>query len=159
MPIDKKTGRKTSDKLNVYKIVKDIIEDNGIATTKDIETILKRLDQLEAKIFSAGKVGENKKTGKGAINKKIVRRSTSGPVLEMLKKSRQALDVEKIQAKTGISTMQVRSAIVMLIKAGKIRRKSRGLYEAVKEQRRPVQKVNQKGSEQNSTEAPMPVEE
>ena len=150
MPIDKKTGRKTSDKSNAYKIVKDIIEDNGIATTKDIETILKRLDQLEAKIFS---------TGKGAVNKKTVRRSTSGPVLEMLKKSRQGLDVEKIQAKTGISTMQVRSAIVMLIKAGKIRRKSRGLYEAVKEHRRPVQKVNQKGSEQNSTEAPMPVEE
>jgi hypothetical protein len=153
MQKQKKTDRKLKNGLNMNDIVKSMIELNGIATVNDIQEIVKRLDKIESMMSAL--LGKRPKTKK-ETGRKV---TTTGLVLDVLKKSKKGIDVETIQTKTGIDKIQIRNAIFLLTKNGKIRRKSRGLYEAVKEQLRPVQKVKQTGSQQNSTEAPMPVEE
>jgi hypothetical protein len=122
-------------RLNMNAIVQDIVERSEIATVKDIERIMKRLDTLEAK-FSAIKAINGGKTKRAIPPKK--KGASTGQVLAVIKKSKKGVNAETIQAKTGFDKIKVRNAISLLGKAGKIKRTSRGVYESVKEHPLPV---------------------
>ena len=49
-------------------------------------------------------------------------------VLDTIKRSKQGIDFAQIQAKTGFEEKKIRNIIFRLNKAGKIKRKSRGVY-------------------------------
>jgi hypothetical protein len=117
--------RKAADNMNFDTILKSIIERTEIATAKDFDQIMKRLDKLENKL-SSSKSAPGKRVRNTGERSRI-----AGPVLDVIQKSKKGADVETVQAKTGFDKGKIRNAFFLLGKAGKIKRKSRGVYEAV----------------------------
>jgi hypothetical protein len=98
-----------------------------IPTKHDVDRIIARLDQLEALIRSRIEKVSSAKS-------KALRRRGSmtavDTVLDIIRRSDQGIGFAEIQAKTGFDEKKIRNIIFRLNKAGTIRRRRRGIYEA-----------------------------
>jgi hypothetical protein len=111
-------------------MIKFFLQYHGIATKKDIDRVMDRLDRLERTIRQAG-LSEKSAGGPSRRIRTRVSKSAADTVLGVVQSSRRALGFADIREKTGFDDKKLRNIIFRLNKFGKIRRVSRGMYMAV----------------------------
>jgi septal ring factor EnvC (AmiA/AmiB activator) len=90
--------------------------------------ISKRLASLE-KAKPSKKPGARAKTAKKAVSKKPAKPSATGTVLEIIKRSRKAVDTAALKKKTGFKDTNIRAIVSRLKKQGKIKSERKGIYQ------------------------------
>ncbi len=127
--------KKGGKSITFDSAVKYFMEKYDIATKKDINKLMTRIDRLEKAIkkstqlyvksrqFSNGQIGGNRMIGKLGM-------TASDIALEVVKGSKKGVSFSDIQAKTGFNDKKLRNIIFRLNKIGKIKRKKRGIYVA-----------------------------
>jgi len=123
-------ARKKGKATSFDAMVKFFMQNYEVPTKRDVDKILARIDRLETLIRSAPGSGRKRKvSGKnGPIQKKFPLNATD-KVLRVVKQNRNGASFAAIQSKTGFEEKKLRNIIFRLDKLGKIKRKSRGVYE------------------------------
>ena len=106
-------------------MVKFFMRQYHIPTKKDVDRLMDKLNRLESLIEQVGINHEH-------TDVRSARRKTAltaiDIVLDTIKRSRQGVGIAEIHNKTGFEEKKIRNIIFRLNKAGKIQRKSRGIY-------------------------------
>lgn len=115
------------------ELVRGIIEDFDIPTRKDIDTLIKKLDNVEKLLKKSGtSMGRAGATSTRAVRGEklppMKANTASSIVLSVIKNSRNGADFAKIQEKTHFDDKKLRNIIFRLNKIGRIKRKKRGIY-------------------------------
>jgi len=108
-------------------MVKFFMQNYNIPTKKDFDKIFSKLERIEKQLqlITSGKKSANRQTGTG----KKPTLTASDQVMDAITKSGdKGADFVKIKAKTGFEDKKLRNIIYRMDKAGKITRKSRGIY-------------------------------
>jgi hypothetical protein len=123
--------RKKNKPVSFDALVKFFIQQHHIPTKKDIEKLADKLDRIEQmlKSLSSSPGFRHVPGGQSAKGKKRLSDAVDS-VLDVIKKSDKGVGVTEIGQKTGYDEKKLRNIIYRLNKAGKIRRKSRGVYVA-----------------------------
>jgi hypothetical protein len=108
-------------------MVKFFMQNYEIPTKNDVDRIISRLDRLEALVHSITEKGPAPKSKGGQRRRSLTAVDT---VLDIVRRSGQGVGFAEIQAKTGFDEKKIRNVIFRLNKAGLIKRKRRGIYEA-----------------------------
>ncbi len=124
-------ARKKGKATSFDAMVKFFMQNYEIPTKRDVDKILARIERLETLIRSApGSGGKRKISGpRGSIQKKYPLTATD-KVLRVVRRSRNGVSFAAIQSKTRFEEKKLRNIIFRLDKLGKIKRKSRGVYES-----------------------------
>jgi hypothetical protein len=117
-------SRRKGKTISFDAMVKFFMQNYKIPTKKDIDHLAARLDRLENLI----KKTMRSHNGKTRIARRRSSMTAVDTVLDTIKHSKQGIDFAEIQAKTGYEEKKIRNIIFRLNKAGKIKRKSRGVY-------------------------------
>ncbi|MBN1932932.1 MAG: hypothetical protein JW786_15115 [Desulfobacterales bacterium] len=125
----KKKGKATS----FDAMVKFFMQNYNIPTKKDIDRLIKRLDNLEKYIKTAVTAGRYRRVARSQMVKDRssngeTAMSASDTVLEILGRFKDGAGFAEIQAETGFGEKKLRNIIFRLNKIGKITRKNRGIY-------------------------------
>lgn len=127
-------ARRKTKSVSFDAMVKFFMHHYQIPTTKDVEKLMARLDQIEKLIKSAALT---KKRRRVAANKDGARQprarggsSAVEQVLEVIRGLKQGAGLPDIKSKTGFNDKKVRNIIYRLHKDGSIERLSRGVYVA-----------------------------
>ena len=123
--------RKTKN-ISFDAMVKFFLHNYKIPTTKDVERLMARLDQIEKLVRSTRPAKRGRRSGTSSVGSGRVR-SRSGSsavdqVLEVIRGMKQGAGLPEIKAKTGFDDKKVRNIIFRLNKNGSIERVSRGIY-------------------------------
>lgn len=108
-------------------MVKFFMQNYNIPTKKDFGKIFSMLERMEKQLqlITSGKKSAAKQNGTG--RKPTL--TASDQVMDAIKKiGNNGADLAKIKAKTGFEDKKLRNIIYRMNKAGKITRKSRGIY-------------------------------
>lgn len=108
-------------------MIKFFLNQYEFATKKDINRVLKKIEELE-KMLNGGKPASSKSKKGGNGNSK--NKSASDEVLEVISEIGEGANFSEIQAKTQFEDKKLRNIIYRLTKQGKIRRQKRGIYVA-----------------------------
>ena len=108
-------------------MVKFFMQNYEIPTKNDVDRIISRLDRLEALVHSITEKVPAPKSKAGQRRRSLTAVDT---VLDIIRRSGQGVGFAEIQAKTGFDDKKIRNIIFRLHKAGLIKRKRRGIYEA-----------------------------
>ena len=106
---------------------KQMLQEQGLATQKDIDKLCKRIDRLEVLLKKSVSAKGTPKTA-SPKTKGGRKSSATSVVLEAIKKSRSGADMNYIQSKTGYDEKKLRNIVFRLNKLGKIKRAGRGKY-------------------------------
>jgi hypothetical protein len=117
-------SRRKGKTISFDAMVKFFMQNYNIPTKKDVDHLVARLDRIENLIKST--MGSH--YGKSRIASRRTSVTAVDIVLDTIKRSKQGIDFAQIQAKTGFEEKKIRNIIFRLNKAGKIKRKSRGVY-------------------------------
>ncbi len=119
---------KPAKKVSLDAVMKSILRDTGVATQKDFDKLLSRINNLEkmVKNVSAAQKYSGRTAGIKSGGKR--RDSATNTVLEIIKKSRKGIGAPEMQTKTGFDEKKVRNIVFRLNKLGKIKRVGRGKY-------------------------------
>ncbi len=111
---------------------KSLLKDYGIPSKKEIERINAKIDRME-KMLKKSSVADKKAAPRATSSKTTGSRrmSATNAVLDSIKRSKKGADFNSLQSKTGFDEKKLRNIIFRLHKLGKIKRVSRGVYEAV----------------------------
>lgn len=109
-------------------MVKFFMQNYNIPTKKDVDRLMTKLDRLENLILAGMASGGY--PVKGQVGRRKAAISAVDTVFDAIRRSRHGLGFAEIQAKTGFGDKKIRNIIFRLNKAGKIKRKSRGIYVA-----------------------------
>jgi predicted transcriptional regulator len=123
--------RKKNKPVSFDALVKFFIQQHHIPTKKDIEKLSDKLDRIEQMLKSLSSTSGLRHVpgGPGGRSKKRLSEAAD-TVLGVIKKSDKGVGLTEIGQKTGFDEKKLRNIIYRLNKAGKIRRKSRGVYVA-----------------------------
>lgn len=126
-------ARKKGKSVSFDAMIKFFLQYYNIATRKDIEKIMARLDGLETLIKASGGPvrGQRSAGGRKAAARAVGDRSamtSSDMTLEVIKRFRKGIGFAEIQSRTGFGEKKLRNIIFRLSKMGKIVSKSRGVY-------------------------------
>ena len=123
--------RKTKN-ISFDAMVKFFLHNYHIPTTKDVDKLMTRLDQIEKMIKSTGTARRGRRattTIAGGRKPRSGGGSTAvEQVLEVIRGLKQGAGLPEIKAKTGFDDKKVRNIIFRLNKNGSIARLSRGIY-------------------------------
>ena len=124
-------ARKKGKATSFDAMVKFFMQNYEIPTKRDVDKILARIERLETLIRSAPGSGRKRKVSakNGSIQKKYPLTATD-KVLRVVKRNRNGVSFTAMQSKTGFEEKKLRNIIFRLDKLGKIKRKSRGVYES-----------------------------
>jgi len=106
---------------------KQMLQDQGLATQKDIDKLCKKIDRLEVLLKKSVSAKGTPKTASPKA-KGDRKSSATSVVLEAIKKSRSGADMNYIQSKTGYDEKKLRNIVFRLNNLGKIKRVGRGKY-------------------------------
>ena len=112
-------------------MVKFFMQYYNIATRKDIDKLMAKMDRLEKLIKTTAGKSRQVSVPKAADGRETTGRSagTSADItLDVIKRFRKGVGFAEIQAQTGFGEKKLRNIIFRLYKMGKITRKSRGIY-------------------------------
>jgi predicted transcriptional regulator of viral defense system len=127
-------ARRKTKSVSFDAMVKFFMHNYQIPTTKDVEKLMSRLDQIEKLIKSATltKKGRRIAANKDGARKPRTRGESSAieQVLEVIRGLKQGADLPEIKSKTEFDDKKVRNIIYRLHKDGSIERISRGVYRA-----------------------------
>jgi hypothetical protein len=125
-------ARRKSKSVSFDAMVKFFMHNYKIPTTKDVDKLMTRLDQIERLIKSSGMVKRGRRaTATSLRDRKSRSRSGSTAVeqvLSVIRGLKQGAGLPEIKAKTGFDDKKVRNIIFRLNKNGSIERVSRGIY-------------------------------
>ena len=118
--------RKKGKAVSFDAMVKFFMQNYNIPTKKDVERLMAKLDRLENLIQASLASGryplkEPAETSKTAVTAVDI-------VFDVIKRSRNGVGFDDIQAKTGFGDKKIRNIIFRLNKIGKIKRQKRGIY-------------------------------
>ena len=107
-------------------MVKFFMQNYNIPTKKDVDRLMAKLDRLENLIQASLASGryplkEPAETRKTAVTAVDI-------VFDVIKRCRNGVGFDDIQAKTGFGDKKIRNIIFRLNKIGKIKRQKRGIY-------------------------------
>ena len=125
-------AKRKSKNISFDAMVKFFMHNYKIPTTKDVERLMARLDQIEKLVKSTSSSKRGRRAGTGSMGSRKPR-SRSGSsavdqVLEVIRGMKQGAGLPEIKAKTGFDDKKVRNIIFRLNKNGSIKRVSRGIY-------------------------------
>lgn len=127
---------KREKSVSFETMVKVFMRTYNIPTRKDVDKLLKRMDQLENLI----KVLAAFQSDATAAGKPVTRTrdplvkpgmTASNMVLEVIEKHPQGINCAQIHDATSFNPKKIRNIIYRLTRAGKVRIKSRGVYVGV----------------------------
>lgn len=125
-------ARRKAKNISFDAMVKFFMYNYKIPTTKDVEKLMARLDQIEKLIRSTGMAKRGRRaTATAARDGKSRSRSGSSAVdqvLTVIRGLKRGAGMPEIKAKTGFDDKKVRNIIFRLNKNGSIERVSRGVY-------------------------------
>ncbi len=125
-------AKRKAKNISFDAMVKFFIHNYKIPTTKDVERLMTRLDQIEKQIKSIQSTRRKRRSAasSGTARKPWSRTSSSAveQVLEVIRGLKQGAGMPEIKAKTGFDDKKVRNIIFRLNKNGSIERVSRGVY-------------------------------
>ncbi len=119
-------ARKKGKPVSFDAMVKFFLQYYNIPTKKDVDRMMEHMNRLEQMIKSLTGPAYFRTVSATKGRKSTV--TASDTVLDVIKKFNQGVGIAQIQAKTGFDDKKLRNIIYRLNKAGKIRRKSRGVY-------------------------------
>ena len=124
--------RRKTKSVSFDAMVKFFMHNYKIPTTKDVDRLMTRLDQIERLIKSSGMAKSGRRAGVSSSRDRRAR-SRSGStaveqVLTVIRGMKQGAGLPEIKAKTGFDDKKVRNIIFRLNKNGSIERVSRGIY-------------------------------
>jgi hypothetical protein len=125
--------KKKGKSVSFDAMVKFFIQHYNIPTKRDVEKLIERMDRLEKAIktsnsYSEGNLTAGSKSSKTAASASGSAESSTGMVLEVIKRFKKGAGVPEIRTRTGLAEKKLRNIIYRLHKTGKIARKSRGIY-------------------------------
>jgi hypothetical protein len=125
--------KKKGKSVSFDAMVKFFIQHYNIPTKRDVEKLIERMDRLEKAIktsnsYSEGNLTTGSKSSKTAASASGSAESSTGMVLEVIKRFKKGAGVPEIRTRTGLAEKKLRNIIYRLHKTGKIARKSRGIY-------------------------------
>ena len=124
-------ARKKGKATSFDAMVKFFMQNYEIPSKRDVDRILARIDHLETLIRSGPGSGRKRKvSGKSGPIQKKFSVSATDKVLRVVRRNRNGVSFAAIQSKTGFEEKKLRNIIFRLDKLGKIKRKSRGVYES-----------------------------
>ena len=111
-------------------MVKFFMQHYGIATQKDMERILARLDHLEMLLSQSRQIPIGRKISSTRFGRlsKSSHISGSDTVLKIIKKAPSGVSIKEIMHQVNFDEKKLRNIIYRLDKLGKIRRITRGVY-------------------------------
>jgi len=111
-------------------VIKFFIQQYQLSTKKDIDKLLKRIDQLEKKIFN--RIGTDRTIGTKREASKTepaeTRTTAAQEVFDIIEKYPDGIGIKALKEETGYNDKKVRNVIFRLSKQGRIERKGRGIY-------------------------------
>ncbi len=111
-----------------------------VPTRADFDRLTKRVEALEnalkaqkkeTKVTARPKARKRTAPKKKPVSRAKPKMTSSGKVLEVMKKSRGGVNVAKLKASTGFEDKKIRNVLSRLSKQGKVKRAGRGIYKAV----------------------------
>ncbi|MGD9331504.1 MAG: hypothetical protein PVJ53_09335 [Desulfobacterales bacterium] len=121
--------RKKGKSVSFDAMVKFFIQSYNIPTKKDIDKLEARLERIERLLKSRAVRGRPNITKVKTAGKNVPLTALD-TVFTIIKRARDGSSFKDIQTKTGFDDKKIRNVIFRLHKMGKIKRKSRGVYEA-----------------------------
>lgn len=125
-------ARRKTKNISFDAMVKFFLHNYKIPTTKDVDRLMARLDQIEKLVRSIRPTQRGRRGGTSSVRSGRLRaRSGSSAVdqvLEVIRGMKQGAGLPEIKAKTGFDDKKVRNIIFRLNKNGSIERVSRGIY-------------------------------
>ncbi|MEE8398644.1 MAG: hypothetical protein V3S89_06545 [Desulfobacterales bacterium] len=112
-------------------MVKFFMQNYNIATKRDIDRLIAKVDRLEKLISSQQVVwGRSPLAGTSGKRSSLKRHpmSASDTVCDIIKRFKKGAGFSEIQARTGYDDKKLRNIIFRLDKLGRITRKARGIY-------------------------------
>lgn len=130
---EEEMAKKKRKSISFDAMVKFFMMNYDIPSRKDIQKILVRLDNMEILIRNSGFFQKGGRFvaggGKGRNSKSV--KTAFETVYDAIKGFEHGADFAEIQAKTGFGEKKIRNIIFRLNKYGRIKRKNRGVYNAV----------------------------
>ena len=127
-------ARRKTKNISFDAMVKFFMHSYKIPTTRDVERLMTRLDQIEKLIKSTQSTRRGRRAVAHSVGARKPRsRSNSSAVeqvLEVIRGVKQGAGMPEIKTKTGFDDKKVRNIIFRLNKNGSIERVSRGVYVA-----------------------------
>ena len=128
-------AKKKGKSVSFDAMVKFFIQHYNIPTKRDVEKLIERMDRLEKAIKLSNLYGESahttgSKSSKAVASTSRSAESSTGTVLEVIKRFKKGIGFSEIQTRTGFGEKKLRNIIYRLHKTGKITRMSRGIYVA-----------------------------
>jgi RecA-family ATPase len=125
--------KKKGKSVSFDAMVKFFIQHYNIPTKRDVEKLIERMDRLEKAIKMPKLYGDSatitgSKSSKTAASSSRSADSSTGMVLEVIKRFKKGIGFSEIQTRTGFGEKKLRNIIYRLHKTGKITRMSRGIY-------------------------------
>ena len=129
--------RKRGKSVSFDAMIKFFMQTYQIPTKKDIEKVLIRMDRLEKIIEATAaslrirRIPRHGGGREGALEGAGIP-TASSRVLEIIRNAPEGVGIGEIQAITGFNEKKLRNIIFRLHKIGKITRKGRGIYVAIR---------------------------
>jgi len=121
--------KKKGKSISFDAMVKFFMQHYHIPTKKDVEKILSRIDQLEAKVKLSGRAARGKVKGAAGRTARGKGGATAlDTVYEQIAKNKNGIGLKEITEKTGFNDKKVRNILFRLTRNNRIKRKSRGIY-------------------------------
>lgn len=126
-------AKKKGKSVSFDAMVKFFIQHYNIPTKRDVDKLIERMDRLEKAIKTSNLYNESKhisrpKSSKAAPSASRSVDSSTGIVLEVIKRFKKGVGFSEIRKRTGFGEKKLRNIIYRLHKTKKIVRKSRGIY-------------------------------
>ena len=102
---------------------------------KSLKQLVRKTEQMAKKLVKLEKAQSLKKpkaeakAAKKVVPQKPEKASATGAVLEIIKRSRKAVDTATLRKKTGFKDNNIRAILARLKKQGKIKSERQGFYE------------------------------
>ena len=125
--------KKKGKSVSFDAMVKFFIQHYNIPTKRDVEKLIERMDRLEKAIKTSNLYSESSyisgpKSSKASPSATRPMESSTGVVLEVIKRFKKGVGFSEIRTRTGLGEKKLRNIIYRLHKTKKIVRKSRGIY-------------------------------
>jgi hypothetical protein len=125
--------KKKGKSVSFDAMIKFFIQHYNIPTKRDVDKLIERMDRLEKAIKTSNLYNESRHISRPKSPKASPRASRSadsstGVVLEVIKRFKKGVGFSEIQKRTGFGEKKLRNIIYRLHKTKKIVRKSRGIY-------------------------------
>jgi RecA-family ATPase len=125
--------KKKGKSVSFDAMVKFFIQHYNIPTKRDVEKLIERMDRLEKAIQASNLYSESNRIVGSKSSKTVTSasgsdESSTGMVLEVIKRFKKGVGFSEIRTRTGFGEKKLRNIIYRLHKTKKIVRKSRGIY-------------------------------